>query len=78
MCKEKLLVYCPICKTYKPHQKFQRKKKSYKQNWTCNNCHRRLNRMLAIVDEILEGVKIPYYETPVTKYKITDQMSDAS
>lgn len=68
-----LLIYCPQCKTYRTKMSFRRNKKNHTHNWICNKCDIANKEMMRIVDEILEGVKIPYYETPVTKYKITDQ-----
>lgn len=39
----------------------------------CSKCNTLLKTVEKYCERVLEGVKIPYYETPVTKYKITDQ-----
>jgi len=42
----------------------------YEHNKICNHCAKINEYSFKRVEKILAGISIPYYETPVTKYKI--------
>jgi hypothetical protein len=70
------LVYCYQCGYYKYPIQFFRynfeldKLTDSKDNYICNTCAKVNESNFQKVEKILDGVKIPQYSKPVTKYKI--------
>lgn len=74
MCEAKEI--CPVCLKLRERTAFfYYIDKHYDKQKECVFCFNSLRKLDNWLAKVLEGVRIPYYETPIIKYKIPSENS---
>ena len=76
---EPIIKVCPCCEQWRKYYDFWyfvgKKKQESK---ICAMCYKELRQLDKYLARVLDGVKIPTYETPITKYPIESNVCSSS